>query len=86
VRISDRRSGDADVRLAPGGTVDPDTARAQPGDVLGLARGGETTSLGDTAEDEDERRREAEREGAALADDALRDADTRPRRRSSARG
>jgi hypothetical protein len=35
--------------------------RAQPGDVLGLETGGETTSIGDTAEDEDKRRRNAER-------------------------
>jgi hypothetical protein len=35
--------------------------RAQPGDVLGLETGGETTGIGDTAEDEDERRRAAER-------------------------
>jgi len=34
--------------------------RAQPGDVLGIERDGETTELGDTAEEEDERRREAE--------------------------
>ena len=38
---------------------DPDTERAQPGDVLGIERGGETTSLGDTEEDEDRSRREA---------------------------
>jgi len=36
------------------------TDRAQPGDVLGVETGGETTSLGDTAHDEDERREEAE--------------------------
>jgi hypothetical protein len=41
---------------------DPDTERAQPGDVLGIERGGETTSLGDTEEGEDRRRREAEEE------------------------
>ena len=41
---------------------DPDTERAQPGDVLGIERGGETTSLGDTEQDEDRRRREAEDE------------------------
>ena len=35
--------------------------RAQPGDVLGLETGGETTEIGDTAEDEDARRRDAER-------------------------
>lgn len=39
---------------------DPERERAQPGDVLGIERGGETTSLGDDEEDEDERRREAE--------------------------
>jgi hypothetical protein len=33
--------------------------RAQPGDILGLETGGETTELGDTAEDEDERRRKS---------------------------
>ena len=41
---------------------DPDTERAQPGDVLGIERGGETTSLGDTEEDEDSRRRSADDE------------------------
>ena len=34
--------------------------RAQPGDVLGIETGGETTEIGDTAEDEDKRRRAAE--------------------------
>jgi hypothetical protein len=34
--------------------------RAQPGDVLGIDRDGEVTELGDTAEDEDERREDAE--------------------------
>ncbi|HVT47367.1 MAG TPA: hypothetical protein VHD57_06235 [Vicinamibacterales bacterium] len=41
---------------------DPDRERAQPGDVLGIERGGETTSLGESAEDEDKRRKDAERE------------------------
>ncbi|CAN5707623.1 hypothetical protein BH24ACI4_BH24ACI4_07260 [soil metagenome] len=35
--------------------------RAQPGDVLGIETGGESTGVGDTAEDEDKRRRDAER-------------------------
>lgn len=35
--------------------------RAQPGDVLGIETGGETTAIGDTMEDENKRRREAER-------------------------
>jgi hypothetical protein len=35
--------------------------RAQPGDVLGIETGGERTHVGDTAEDENSRRRVAER-------------------------
>jgi hypothetical protein len=35
--------------------------RAQPGDVLGIETGGERTSIGETSEDENERRRDAER-------------------------
>ncbi len=34
--------------------------RAQPGDVLGIERDGETTGIGDTREDEDKRREQAE--------------------------
>ena len=34
--------------------------RAQPGDVLGVERDGERTHLGETREDEDERRENAE--------------------------
>lgn len=45
----------------------PADDRAQPGDVIGIERDGETTELGDTDEDEDERRRDAE--------DAVRDRD-----------
>jgi hypothetical protein len=44
----------------PNNWPDPDSERAQPGDVLGIERGGETTNLGDTEEDEDTRRRQAE--------------------------
>jgi hypothetical protein len=33
--------------------------RAQPGDVLGIETGGETTEIGDTAEDENKRRRDS---------------------------
>jgi hypothetical protein len=40
--------------------------RAQPGDVLGIETGGERTYVGETAEDENKRRRDAER---ALAKD-----------------
>ena len=34
--------------------------RAQPGDVLGVETGGERTHIGDTADDENARRRDAE--------------------------
>lgn len=43
-------------------TPDPIDERAQPGDVLGIEHDGETTQLGDTAEDEDDRLRDAEEE------------------------
>lgn len=43
--------------------------RAQPGDVLGVETGGERTSIGDTSEDENKRRREAEQ---ALRDERKR--------------
>ena len=36
--------------------------RAQPGDILGIESAGETTSLGDTAPDEDKRRESAEKD------------------------
>jgi hypothetical protein len=35
--------------------------RAQPGDVLGLETGGETTGIGDTSEDENRRREAVEK-------------------------
>ena len=35
--------------------------RAQPGDILGIESAGETTSIGDTASDEDKRRESAEK-------------------------
>jgi len=35
--------------------------RAQPGDVLGVETGGERTSIGETSEDENKRRRDAEK-------------------------
>ena len=48
----------------PSNWPDPDRERAQPGDVLGIERGGETTSLGDTEEEEDRRRRDSEKDAA----------------------
>jgi hypothetical protein len=49
----------ADSTKANANWPDPDLERAQPGDVLGIERGGETTNLGETEEDEDRRRRKA---------------------------
>jgi PRC-barrel domain protein len=48
------------ARGADGGS--DGSGRAQPGDVLGVARDGEQTHVGETSEDEDRRRRDAERE------------------------
>lgn len=45
------------LREVPASWPNVETERAQPGDVLGIERDGETTELGDTAESEDERRR-----------------------------
>lgn len=43
-----------------GGSAPAAGERAQPGDVIGIESSGETTSIGDTAEDEDRRRARAE--------------------------
>ena len=51
----DRDSGADDVSPHFGG-------RAQPGDVLGIETGGETTGIGDTSDEENERRRKAEKD------------------------
>lgn len=48
-------------RRTPDDTSPHLDGRAQPGDVLGVETGGERTYLGETGEDEDERRRAAER-------------------------
>jgi hypothetical protein len=58
-RNTERPIGPADPTLndLP---LTPATDRAQPGDVLGIETGGETTTLGDTAREEDKRREAAE--------------------------
>jgi hypothetical protein len=38
--------------------------RAQPGDVLGIETGGEQTHVGETTDDENKRRHEAEKDAA----------------------
>jgi hypothetical protein len=64
-RDDSRRSHDDrhDAGQRDGDDVSPHFGgRAQPGDILGIETGGETTNIGDTAEDENKRRRDAERE------------------------
>jgi PRC-barrel domain len=58
-----RESYDRERIAARGGESSPHfDGRAQPGDVLGIETGGETTGIGDTGQDENERRRAAEKE------------------------
>ena len=54
---ADEASGPGDVSPHFGG-------RAQPGDILGLETGGETTNIGDTSEDENKRRHDLEKDTA----------------------
>jgi len=48
-------------RVVASAAVDDNGVRAQPGDVLGLDTDGERTYIGDTSEDEDKRRVDAEK-------------------------
>jgi len=59
------RDRDRDLVTAHGGDASPYAGgRAKPGDVIGVETGGETTHVSDTKEDENERRRDAERDAA----------------------
>jgi hypothetical protein len=61
-RTSDRSDRERRVAAVGQGDNSPHFGgRAQPGDVVGIETGGETTRLGDTTEDEDRRREDAER-------------------------
>jgi PRC-barrel domain len=53
-------SDDEEIRAEGSDTSPHFDRRAQPGIVLGLETGGERTSIGDTTEDENEKRRDAE--------------------------
>jgi hypothetical protein len=60
--VGRRREPAAVGTSGAGGDVSPHfDGRAQPGDILGIETGGETTKIGDTAEDENERRRTTDR-------------------------
>jgi PRC-barrel domain len=53
---------DRERLVAHGDTSPHFEGRAQPGDILGIETGGERTGIGDSAEDENERRAEAEKD------------------------
>jgi PRC-barrel domain protein len=59
------REPDRELVTARAGDTSPHAGgRAQPGDVIGVETGGEQTHIGDTAEDEDKARRDAEKAAA----------------------
>ena len=65
-RERDEASRDHDSRHESGARDRDDVSphfggRAQPGDILGIETGGETTGIGDSAEDENKRRRAVEK-------------------------
>jgi len=64
VRANRDREREREATVASEGDVSPHFGgRAQPGDVLGIETGGEETHVGDTTEDENKRREEAEKKG-----------------------
>jgi len=69
-----RRRDAMDAERAVEGTPIEDVVdRAQPGDVLGIESGGEITSIGDTAQDEDRRREDAEKDNREILEKQRRD-------------
>jgi hypothetical protein len=52
------------VTARAGDTSPHDGGRAQPGDVIGVETGGEQTHIGDTSDDENRHRRDAEKAAA----------------------
>jgi len=67
-----RKAGRRSLAGCPAGTPRSEPAfrrRAHPGDVIGVETGGERTYVGDTAEDENTRRRDAVEADAKLRRD-----------------
>ena len=63
----DRSSREREAVVAKAGDSSPHfEGRAQPGDVIGVETGGEQTHVGDTAEDEDNRREAAQNDAENL--------------------
>ena len=74
VEAADRPARDRDAVVSHADPSPHFGGRAQPGDVLGIEEGGERTHVGETAEDENRRREEAERSAAPdAAEKARRD-------------
>jgi hypothetical protein len=70
IRAERKRERPQEAVVAHGGDVSPHQGgRAQPGDVLGVETAGERSHVGDTGEDEDKRRRDAERARSKKARD-----------------
>jgi hypothetical protein len=68
-----RREGDEVVLTEEDYANTRPGVRAQPGDVLGIESAGERTSIGDTAEDEDKRREDAEKAMRDLREEERKD-------------
>jgi hypothetical protein len=64
----DRSTGDRENVVAQADPSPHVDGRAQPGDVIGIEEGGERTHVGETAEDENRRREEAEKAAGELRD------------------
>jgi hypothetical protein len=70
IRAEAGRERPREAMVAHGGNVSQHPGgRAQPGDVIGVETAGERSHVGDTAEDEDKRRRDAERARSKKARD-----------------
>jgi hypothetical protein len=70
IRAAARPGRPREAMVAHGGDVSPHPGgRAQPGDVIGVETAGERSHIGDTADDEDKRRRDAERARSRKARD-----------------
>jgi hypothetical protein len=74
VRRTESRPGDDEVVLTEEDYANSRPGvRAQPGDILGIESGGERTAIGETADDEDERREDAERAMRDLREEERKD-------------
>jgi hypothetical protein len=74
IRRTDELDDDLERDAVTPGDVSPHLGgRAQPGDILGIETGGETTGIGETSEDENKRRHALEKDVVKAREDELRD-------------